>query len=154
MLFHRQRNCTRVLLDVPAHAYPSRPQVLSSLRAYLSNPQSLRISTRTLSVRSCSVSVLFAHLSRCMQPCPGRLGTTSSIPISCGASGACVCHPVGEHAGVASYDTAFYLPPAEQPSMILHKFAGARASVTLPASSSMSSCTTSTVGSDASPDPQ
>ena len=27
-----------------------------------------------------------------MRPCPGSLGTTSSIPISCGPSGACVYH--------------------------------------------------------------
>ena len=52
MLFNRQSNCTGVLLDVPAHSYLSRLQVLSSLRAYLSTPQSLRISTRALSVRS------------------------------------------------------------------------------------------------------
>ena len=93
---------------------------------------------------------LFAHLSRCTRPCPGRLGRTSSIPISCGALGACVCHIVGEHAGVANHDTAFYLPPAEQLRVIFHKFAGTRASVAPPASSSTSSCTTSTVGSNAS----
>ena len=44
---------------------------------------------------------LFAHLSRCTRPCPGRLGRTSSIPISCGASRLCACHPVGGHASVA-----------------------------------------------------
>ena len=43
----------------------------------------------------------FAHLSRCTRPCPGRLGRTSSIPISCGASRLCACHPVGGHASVA-----------------------------------------------------
>ena len=136
------RAASRVPLDVQAHSYPNRPQVLLSLRAYLSTPQSLRISTRALSVRSCSVSV--PRLSRCIRSCPGRLGTTSSIPISFGASGACVCHPVGEHAGVASHDTAFYLPPAEQPSVFLHKFVGVSASVAFPASSSTFSCTTST----------
>ena len=46
-----------------------------------------------------------------------------SIPISCGPSGACACHPVGEHAGIASHDIAFfYLPPAGQPGVISHKF--------------------------------
>ena len=45
MLFNRRSDCARVLLDVPAHSYPSRPQgpqVLSSLvRGYLSTGQSL-----------------------------------------------------------------------------------------------------------------
>ena len=44
---------------------------------------------------------LSAHLSRCTRPCPGLLGRTSSIPVSCGASGPCACHPVGGHAGIA-----------------------------------------------------
>ena len=91
----------------------------------------------------------FAYLSRRTRPCPGCFARTSSIPISCGASGVCAFHSVGERAGVASHDTAFYLPPAEQLNVILHKFARARASVALPVSSSTSSCTTS-VGSDAS----
>ena len=51
-LFNSQSNCTLVLLDAPAHSYPNRSQVLSSLRAYLSTPQSLRISTGALSVCS------------------------------------------------------------------------------------------------------
>ena len=141
MLFNRQGNYTRVLLDVLAHSYPNRLQVLSSLRAYLSSPQSLcaNLNNDSQYILAPSQS-LFAHISRCMRPCPGCLGTTVSIPISCGASGACACHPVGEHAGD---DTGFYLPPAEQPSP-----------VALLASSSTSSCTTSTMGSDASPDPQ
>ena len=41
MLFDRQQNnYTRALLDAPADSYPSRPQVLSSLRDYL-RPQSV-----------------------------------------------------------------------------------------------------------------
>ena len=51
-LFNSQSNCTLVLLDAPAHSYSNRSQVLSPLRAYLSTPQSLRISTGAHSVCS------------------------------------------------------------------------------------------------------
>jgi hypothetical protein len=140
MLFNRQSNCTRVLLSYPSLVVATRLFECPSV----SRRESQQGHSQYVPAPSQSI---FAHFSRCTRPCPGRLGRTSSIPISCGTSGACVCHPVGEHAGVASHDTgAFYLPPAEQPSVILHKFAGARASVALPASSSTSSCTTSTVG--------
>ena len=146
MLFDRQSICTRVLLDVSAHSYPS---LVIATRLFECPSVSRHESQQGLShyVPTPSPS---PHLSRCTRPCLGRLGRTSSIPISCGISGACTCHLVGEHAGVGSHDTAFYLPPAEQPSVILDKIARARVSVALPASSSTSLCTTLTVGSNAS----
>ena len=121
MLFNRQSNCTGVLLDVPAHSYLSRLQVLSSLRAYLSTAQSLRISTRALSVRSRSLSVPFRSPFPSMRPCPGRLGRTYSIPILCGTSGPYACLASSRRTRRRCYkknshDTAFH--PAEQNSRV------------------------------------
>ena len=123
----------RVIAPVHYSVYQlTHTRVLSSLRAYLSAPQGLSIQARIKYVPAPSQSLFAFPIRAAMSRTSGR---TSSIPISWEASGACACHPVGEHPGVASHDTAFHLPPAEQPSVILHKFAGARASVALPASS-------------------
>src|SRR5580693_1039552 len=74
-----------LLLDVPAHAYPCRPvpQVLKSsslVRAYSSTPHSpgTNIKRGHSHCVPSSYHTLFAHLSRCMQPCLGFLGRTST----------------------------------------------------------------------------
>ena len=95
MLCNRRRSkCARVLLDVPAQAHARRPQALSSRRACLRTPQPLcssskqdaRTSTRTLSVRSHSLSTHLRSPFSMHTACPGRWGGPFSIPISSGAS--------------------------------------------------------------------
>ena len=61
MLFNRQGNCNHVLLDVPAHSYPSKT---ASLQAYSSAPQSLganlnKVSLSIFLLRLSSFSLTF-----------------------------------------------------------------------------------------------
>ena len=61
MLFNRQSNCNHVLLDVPAHSYPSKT---ASLQAYSSAPQSLganlnKVSLSIFLLRLSSFSLTF-----------------------------------------------------------------------------------------------
>ena len=103
MLFNRQVNCTRVLLDVTAHSYPSRPQVLS-LRVEHSpvsaNPHKSSLSAfpPRLSPLSLTFPDPCGHVRDVWEELPRsrfRVGLQASGP------GACLWHPVGGHDGVA-----------------------------------------------------